>query len=122
MVNPDHPITVSRAPTRWRVSFHGRVIADSAEALILQEASYRPVVYFPRRDVVMDCLARTAHATTCPYKGQASYYSLSADGHAAENAVWTYETPIPAVAEIKDHLAFWADKFPGQFQIEDLKD
>jgi uncharacterized protein (DUF427 family) len=105
-----HPITIKPAEGRWRVLFEGRVIADSGEALILKEASYPAVVYFPRQDVVMDTLARTQHATHCPYKGDASYFSLRADGHMAENAVWTYETPFPAMEEITGRLAFYPDK------------
>jgi uncharacterized protein (DUF427 family) len=107
---PDHPITIKPADGRWRVLFGGRVIADSGEALILKEASYPPVVYFPRKDAVMDALARTQHATHCPYKGDASYFSLRADGQVADNAVWTYETPYPAMEEIAGHLAFYPDK------------
>ena len=107
---PDHPITIKPAAGRWRVRFEGRVIADSGEALILKEASYPEVIYFPRKDVVMDALARTQHATHCPYKGDASYFSLRADGHLADNAVWTYETPFPAMEQITERLAFYPDK------------
>ncbi len=104
---PDHPITITPAQERWRVLFEGRVIADSGEALVLKEATYPPVVYFPRKDVVMDALARTQRTTNCPYKGDASYYSLRADGHVADNAVWTYETPYPAMEPITGRLAFY---------------
>ena len=78
--------------------FAGRVVADTTRALSLAEASYPPVQYIPRADVDMNLLARTAHATHCPYKGDAAYYSIAADGRTAENAVWTYEQPYPAVA------------------------
>jgi len=104
---PDHPITVTPAPQRWRAKFQGHVIADSADALVLKEASYPPVIYFPRADVSMDYLARTTHSTHCPYKGDASYYTLLMDGHFAENAVWTYETPFPAMSLIEGRLAFY---------------
>ena len=107
---PEHPITITPAQGRWRVRFEGRVIADSGEALILKEAAYPEVVYFPRKDVVMDALARTLHATHCPYKGDASYFSLRADGRVADNAVWTYEEPYPTMAEITGRLAFYPDK------------
>ena len=118
MANPDHTITITRSPLRQRVSFNGRVIADSAAALILKEGRDNEVVYFPRRDVVMDFMARTTHASRCPYKGDASYYSLRVDGELAEKAVWTYGTPKAAVAEIKGHMAFCKARFPGKLLIE----
>ena len=90
---PDHPITITPAGQRWRVQFQGHVIADSGDALILKEADYPPVVYFPREDVSMEYLTRTKHATHCPYKGEASYYTLMMDGRFVENGVWTYESP-----------------------------
>jgi len=106
---PDHPITLTPAAKRWRALFQGHVIADSADALVLREASYPPVIYFPRDDVSMDFLSRTANASHCPYKGDAAYYTLQMDGHFAENAVWTYEAPYPAMSAIAGRLAFYPD-------------
>jgi uncharacterized protein (DUF427 family) len=68
------------------------------------------VQYVPRADADMSLLTRTAHHTHCPYKGDASYYSINADGRSAENAVWTYEQPFPGVAEIAGYLAFYPNK------------
>jgi uncharacterized protein (DUF427 family) len=68
------------------------------------------VYYVPRHDADMSRFARTEHHTSCPYKGEASYFTLVGDGRYAENAVWTYEAPFPAVGEIKEHLAFYPDK------------
>jgi uncharacterized protein (DUF427 family) len=107
---PDHPITIAASPSRVVVTVAGRVIADSTEALALREASYPPVLYIPRKDVDMAQLARTDHATYCPYKGDCAYYSIPAGGARATNAVWTYETPFPAVAAIAEHLAFYPDR------------
>ncbi len=107
---PDHPITIAPAPGRVVVTVAGRVIADSANALSLREASYPPVLYVPRRDVDMALLSRTSHATYCPYKGDCAYFSIPLGGERSVNAVWTYETPYPAVAAIKDHLAFYPDR------------
>jgi uncharacterized protein (DUF427 family) len=107
---PDHPITIARNPRRVRVRFAGKVIADTTQALTLQEADYPPFQYVPRGDADMAALQATAHHTRCPYKGEASYFSISAGGRTAENAVWSYEQPYPAVAEIKDHLAFYPDR------------
>jgi uncharacterized protein (DUF427 family) len=108
--NPDHPITIEPNPARVVVSVAGRTIADTREALTLREAAYRPVHYIPRKDVDMSLLSRTEHATYCPYKGDCAYYSVAAGGARSVNAVWTYEAPYPAVANIKDYLAFYPDR------------
>ena len=92
------------------VTVGGRVVADSRNALALREAAYPPVWYIPRGDADMTQFERSAHSSYCPYKGEASYFGLPAGGARAENAVWTYETPHPAVAAIKDHLAFYPDR------------
>lgn len=107
---PDHPIEISRHEGRVRVVFAGRTIADTTRALTLKEARYPSVYYIPREDADMALLRRTAHATHCPYKGDASYFTIAADGRSAENAVWSYEAPFPAVAGIKDHLAFYPNR------------
>jgi uncharacterized protein (DUF427 family) len=105
----DIPITIEPNPSRVRVLFDGRVVADTTRALSLKEASLPPVQYIPREDADMALLERTAHKTHCPYKGDAAYYTIRAGGRTAENAVWTYEAPYPAVAAIKGHLAFYPD-------------
>jgi len=107
---PDHPITITPNPARVTVSLAGRIIADTREALTLREASYPAVQYIPRKDVDMSLLQRTDHATYCPYKGDCAYYSIPSGGMRSANAVWTYEAPYAAVAEIKDHLAFYPDR------------
>jgi uncharacterized protein (DUF427 family) len=106
----DHPITIEPVRGQVRVIWRGRAIGDSMHALELREANYPPVIYVPRADMDMSALERTARVTTCPYKGEANYYSL-ADGKARdENAVWTYEHPKADVAEIAGCLAFYPDK------------
>ena len=107
---PDHPITIRRADKRWRAKFADHVIADSADAVILKESTYPEVIYFPREDVSMEYMSRTTHHSHCPYKGDAAYYTLLMDGHFAENAVWTYEQPYPAMQQIEGRLAFYPDK------------
>jgi uncharacterized protein (DUF427 family) len=107
---PDHPITVTPNPGRVVVTVAGKVVADSRNALTLREASYPPVQYIPREDVDMAALQRTDHASHCPYKGDAAYYSIPAGGERTANAVWTYEAPYDAVAEIKDHVAFYPNR------------
>lgn len=110
---PDHPIGISHSGTRVRVRFAGKTIADTTKALTLREAGYRPVFYIPRADADMSALTRTDHHTHCPYKGEASYFTIDAGGRTAANAVWSYEEPFPAVADIKDHLAFYPDRVDG---------
>jgi uncharacterized protein (DUF427 family) len=107
---PDHPITISRNNNRVRVTFAGRVVADTRNALTLKEASYKPAFYIPRADTEMSLLIPTDHHTHCPYKGDASYFTISVDGRSAENAVWSYEQPYSAMAEIKEYLAFYPDR------------
>jgi len=84
---PDHPITVEHNPNRVVVSLGGRVIADTREALTLREAAYPAVQYIPRKDVDMALLARTDHATYCPYKGDSSYFSIPLGGALGERGL-----------------------------------
>jgi uncharacterized protein (DUF427 family) len=107
---PDHPISIERNPARVVVSVAGRVIADTRDALTLREADYAPVQYIPREDIDRSQLKRTAHATYCPYKGDCNYYTIPVGGKKSVNAVWTYENPYPAVAQIKGHVAFYPDR------------
>ena len=92
---PDHPITVEK---------------NTRDALSLQESSYPAVQYIPREDVDFSQLERTEHETYCPYKGDASYYSIIPAGERGENAVWTYEQPYAAVSDIREHVAFYPDR------------
>jgi uncharacterized protein (DUF427 family) len=107
---PDHPISIEANPSRVTVHVGGRVIADTRDALTLREASYAPVQYIPRRDVDMSALTRSSHTTYCPYKGDAAYYSIPVGGTRSINAVWTYETPFEATAQIKEYVAFYPDR------------
>jgi uncharacterized protein (DUF427 family) len=106
----DHPITLQRNSSRVVVSVGGRILADTRDALTMREASLPAVQYIPRKDVDMSLLQRTDHATYCPYKGDCAYYSIPSGGDRSVNAVWTYEAPYAAVAEIKDHLAFYPSR------------
>jgi uncharacterized protein (DUF427 family) len=111
---PGHRVSAKPSQARVRVSFKGEVIADSRDAVELHESMssssvLAPVVYYvPRKDVKMERLARTAHSTHCPFKGDASYFSL-VDG--PENAVWSYESPYDEMVALKGRLAFYPDKF-----------
>ena len=107
---PDHPIEIATHGKRVRVSFNGRTVADSTRALVLRETTYKPVLYIPREDADMTAFERTAHATHCPYKGDAAYYSIRVGDKVAENAIWSYEAPFPAVADIAGRLAFYPSR------------
>jgi uncharacterized protein (DUF427 family) len=107
---PGHPITIERNENRVIVTLNGRVIADTRAALTLREARYPPVHYIPREHVDMTALARSATKSYCPYKGEAAYFSIPSGGERSIDAIWTYEAPYDAVAEIKNHLAF----YPGR--------
>jgi len=107
---PNHPISIQPNPDRVVVSVAGQVIAETRNALTLRESDYSPVQYIPREDVDFTQLEQTDHATYCPYKGDCTYYSVPAGGKKSVNAVWTYEDPYPAVAQIKGYVAFYPDR------------
>src|SRR6202046_2742369 len=104
--NSEHPIRSEPNRSRVKITVAGRVVADTTRALTLRESDYPPVQYIPRDDVDMSLLERTDNQSYCPYKGDAAYYSISIGGDRGKNAVWTYEAPYGAVAEIKEYLAF----------------
>jgi len=112
---PDHPITMTPNPSHIVISASGNVIADTHAAVTLKEASYPEVQYIPRDDVDMSLLIPSAHRTYCPYKGECSYYSIAGGDARSVNAVWSYESPYEAVAQIREHLAF----YPDRVQIEE---
>lgn len=90
--------------SRVTVRLGGEVIADSVDAVVLEEAGHAPVYYLPRKDVRMERLERSEHRTHCPHKGDASYFSLV---NGPKDAVWSYEAPLEAAAAIKERLAFY---------------
>jgi uncharacterized protein (DUF427 family) len=103
---PDHPIAIFSVEGKVRVTVAGRLVAESARALQLEEKGYPPVYYLPRKDAEVSLLVRTTHHTYCPYKGDCTYYSIPIGGARSEYAVWSYENPYDSVADIKEHLAF----------------
>lgn len=107
---PDHPIEIVRTADRVVIRFADHIIADTANALVMHEAGYNPVQYIPLEDIDPEFLEKTSHQTYCPYKGQCSYFSLIHDNMESRNAVWIYEAPYPAVAEIRGHVAFYQDR------------
>lgn len=104
---PDHPITVEPFDGRVVADFAGRRIADTLNALVMTESTYAPVYYFPIMHVDRAVLAPSEHTTYCPYKGEATYFSLVSGGASVENAVWRYLDAYPAVAAIAGRVAFY---------------
>jgi uncharacterized protein (DUF427 family) len=104
---PDHPITIETSGQRFVVRSGDRVVADSSATLTLREAAYPPVQYFPMADVDQALLRPSATSTYCPFKGDASYYSVAGPDGDVEDAIWTYAEPYPAVEAIAGYLAFY---------------
>ena len=104
--DPGHWLHVSDSPRNVRVIFGGETIADSKRVKLLREDGVLPVYYFPKKDVRSELMVASDHQTHCPYKGEASYWSLRAGGKAAENSAWSYRDPLPEVTELKNHFAF----------------
>ena len=110
MPDTPHHIVITPHPGRIRVVFAGRTVVDTVRALDLAEGTMRPVTYMPREDADMSAFEPTPRHTHCPFKGEASYFTLKAEGREAQNAVWSYEAPIPEAAPIAGHLAFYPDQ------------
>ncbi len=107
---PGHPITVEPSGVRVVVRVGPTVVADTRSALTLRESDYPAVHYVPREDVDMSLLERSAQESYCPFKGDASYFSIPLAGEGGVDAVWSYESPYDAVSGIKDHLAFYTNR------------
>ena len=101
---------------RLRVEFNGIFVADSTRAIVLYETRAPPMHYFPREDVRMDCLVPTTLETHCPFKGNASYFSLKVGDKVAENAVWSYEDPYRDAEPIRGYLSFYRDRIAALYE------
>ena len=114
----DHPITITPCKGRVSVLCNGVLLARSDAALLLAEAKYPPVIYIPRSDIRIEHYVRSEHQSHCPFKGDAHYFSLDINGQRLQNSVWTYEQPYRAVAQIKGHVAFNADKVTFETEMQ----
>ena len=108
--HPDHKITLAPVERRMRVWLSRVIVAESRHVLVMREGDYPPVYYFPRGDVTMDLLTATDRSSTCPFKGDASYWTIAAGDRAEENAAWSYESPYDEMLRIKGHIAFYDDR------------
>jgi len=107
---PDYRVDLLVGESRVRVSFGGEVVADSERPLRVCETDHNEVIYFPREDVRFELLERTDHETFCPFKGQASYWTLRAGARTSENTAWSYEDPFDEVAGLAGYVAFYPDR------------
>ncbi|MCP3985821.1 MAG: DUF427 domain-containing protein [bacterium] len=107
---PDYRIDLDPSDETRRVHYRGEVIAESACALVVRETEHDPIVYFPREDVRIQHMERTEQRTFCPFKGEACYWTLRVGDHTSENTAWSYETPFPEVAGLRDYVAFYPDR------------
>ena len=111
----DYRVECAPSDRRVRVRFAGELVADSRRTQIVRETRHADVVYFPREDVRLEMLEASEHGSFCPFKGQARYWSFRAAGPGRENAVWSYEDPLPEVAALRGWLAFYADRVEWEF-------
>ncbi len=114
--HPNYQIDFVPSGKRVKVVFNGVVVADSSRAMVMRETRHQPVYYLPREDIRMELLQRTAHHTHCPFKGNASYWTLTVGDKTTENAAWSYEEPFEEAAQVKDYLAFYWNKIDAWFE------
>src|SRR5947209_12436634 len=112
-------IRVEPSHRRVRVRFGTEMVADSTRALLLLELGHLPVYYFPIKDMRTDLMTPTDHHTTCPFKGEASYWTVRVGDRIAENALWAYEDPIPERADLRGYAAFYWGKVDAWFEEDD---
>lgn len=115
--HPNHTLQLEPQPGTTRAIFGGQVVAESTRTLRLLEGNYPPAFYFPQQDVKMDLLQKTSHSTHCPFKGDASYWSIGNEPGPGQNVVWGYESPFDQMQEIKDLLSFYTDRV--EIEVED---
>lgn len=116
---PDYEITFEPSPKRVRLYVEDATLVDSRRARLLRETGHMPVYYFPREDVRMDLLEHTDFSTRCPFKGEASYWSINTGSRTLENAVWSYEQPYDEMAEIRGFLAFYWNRMDRRFEEDE---
>lgn len=116
----EHVVRFEPCPRRVRTYLGGAAVADSTRVLTMFETGHLPVYYFPLEDLEREFLVETSHSTHCPFKGDATYYSLKVAGREAENAVWHYRNPIEgAPEELASHVAFYWNKMDAWFEEDD---
>jgi uncharacterized protein (DUF427 family) len=117
--DPGHWIHISDSPRNVRIVFGGETVADSKRMKLLREDGILPVYYFPQADVRTDLMVPSDHKTQCPYKGEASYWSLKTRDKAADNAAWSYVNPLPEASALKEHFAFEWNKIDAWYEEDE---
>lgn len=110
---PDHKVMEEHPDQRFQIKLNDNVIGESGSVIKVVEDNHPDRIYFPRSDVNMQHLKRSETTTECPFKGTATYFSIETDDYVLEDAVWSYENPYDEHRDIKDHLAFYTDRFPN---------
>ena len=105
-----HRIDVRPGTEHVRIDIGGETIADTRRALILEETRCPVRFYLPKDDVRFDLLERTATQTHCPYKGDASYWSVRVGDRVVADAAWSYEDPLPVREDIRGYLCFYPSR------------
>ena len=103
----EYGFTFTHFPHHVRAEVSGIVVADSHSVMVMNETRLPPAYYFPRQDVRMDLMTATQHRTICPFKGNASYWSLAVGAGRIDNLLWSYEDPLPEASQVKDYVAFY---------------
>lgn len=116
---PDYTVRLELSPRRVRVAFGGETIVDTTRAVLMYETRHYAVYYFPMADIRTDLMTRTDEKTFCPFKGEASYWSIAAGGRTAENAMWSYETPFDEVPELAGYAAFYWDRMDHWYEEDE---
>ncbi|MDQ3912737.1 MAG: DUF427 domain-containing protein [Actinomycetota bacterium] len=111
-----HTLYLEESPRRVRVVFNGETVADSRRVKLLHETGHLPVYYFPEEDARMDLLEESGHTTHCPFKGDASYWSVRVEDKVAENAVWSYREPVDSAAPLAGLIAFYWNKMDEWYE------
>jgi uncharacterized protein (DUF427 family) len=119
LIAEGYEVRVEPCPRRLRVVFADQVVADTTRALYLFETKHLPVYYLPLADVRQDLLEASDHRTRCPFKGEASYWSIVAGDRRADDAVWAYREPIASCPDISDHVAFYWDRVDAWFEEDE---
>ncbi len=118
--NPDYEIEILPTSKHIQIEVNGLIVVDCKNVLLMREQNHKPVYYFPQADVKMALFQSTDHSTHCPFKGNASYWTLAAGERVVEDVMWSYETPCDEVKAIKNYVAFYRDRIDNWYEDGEL--